>query len=97
MVLALQRMVISPKFYAQNLLKRYVCVSAVLQMKIEPLLYILFLYFCLPRALQTYAEIEIPLDIDIPQDDADIDAGEAEANKREEQKWNELDLDIFRP
>ena len=42
-------------------------------------------------------EIEIPVDIDIPQDDADIDAGEAEANKREEQKWNELDLEVFRP
>lgn len=41
-------------------------------------------------------EIEIPQDIDIPQDDADVDAGEAEAARKEEQKWGDYDLDLFR-
>jgi hypothetical protein len=41
-------------------------------------------------------EIDIPADIDIPQDDADVDAGEAEAARKEEQKWTDLDLDVFR-
>jgi hypothetical protein len=41
-------------------------------------------------------EIEIPADIDIPQDDADVDAGEAEAARKEEQKWADLDLEVFR-
>ena len=49
-----------------------------------------FLFLC------HLTEIDIPADIDIPQDDADVDAGEAEAARKEEQKWTDLDLDVFR-
>lgn len=52
--------------------------------------FFLFLFLC------HLTEIDIPADIDIPQDDADVDAGEAEAARKEEQKWTDLDLDVFR-
>lgn len=42
-------------------------------------------------------DISVPPEIDVPPDDADIDAGETEAAKKEENRWNDLDLESFRP